>query len=171
MKTLYMAPLALLLVIGCSDANVNDPAASTTATDDMDRHEVARPIIDDPALDSNPNTGAATPSDTTTPSDPAMDPATSSTGSTSSSPSAGADSSPLGQNDNQSGLDATTNIRSQLEAANLTTSTESIDITTQNGQVTLDGQVASQEEKDQIEKIATDIAGAGNVTNNLKIAQ
>lgn len=165
MKIAYLVPLALLLVIGCSDANLNDPAGSTTATEDMDRHEVARPIIDDPASETNPTTGGLPPTDSS------LDPADTNTGSTSTSPLAGDDASPLGQNENQSDLDATTNIRNQMESANLSTSAQNVEITTQNGQVTLDGEVASQEEKDQIEKIATDIAGAGKVTNNLQVAQ
>ena len=43
-------------------------------------------------------------------------------------------------------------------------------VVVQGGKVTLRGPVKSQEEKEAVGKIATDVAGAGNVDNQLEVA-
>jgi hyperosmotically inducible protein len=45
-----------------------------------------------------------------------------------------------------------------------------VKIVAQNGQVTLKGPVRSEEEKATIAKKATEIAGAGKVTNEMTVA-
>ena len=46
-----------------------------------------------------------------------------------------------------------------------------VDITALGGRVRLQGQVGSVEEKRTIEEVATDVAGRGNVTNELYVIQ
>ncbi|MEO8369019.1 MAG: BON domain-containing protein [Candidatus Solibacter sp.] len=51
----------------------------------------------------------------------------------------------------------------------LSTYAHNVKIISQGGKVTLKGPVRSEEEKSNIEKMATDVAGAGNVTNEITI--
>jgi osmotically-inducible protein OsmY len=44
-----------------------------------------------------------------------------------------------------------------------------VKIITQNGKVTLRGPVKSEEEKKQIEQIAAEVAGVGNVQSQLEV--
>ena len=52
----------------------------------------------------------------------------------------------------------------------LSTYAHNVKVIVQNGQVTLKGPVRSEEEKSAVETKAVAVAGAGNVTNNLKVA-
>jgi len=51
----------------------------------------------------------------------------------------------------------------------LSTYAHNVKIISQNGKVTLKGPVRSDEEKATIEKMATDVAGAGNVTDEITV--
>jgi hyperosmotically inducible periplasmic protein len=51
----------------------------------------------------------------------------------------------------------------------LSTYAHNVKIVSQKGKVTLKGPVRSDEEKQTIERMATEVAGAGNVTNQLTI--
>jgi len=51
----------------------------------------------------------------------------------------------------------------------LSTYAHNVKIISENGKVTLKGPVRSEDEKKSIEQKATDVAGAGNVTNDLTI--
>jgi osmotically-inducible protein OsmY len=51
----------------------------------------------------------------------------------------------------------------------LSTYAHNVKIISQHGKVTLKGPVRSEEEKAKIEKMATDVAGAGNVTDEITI--
>jgi hyperosmotically inducible periplasmic protein len=51
----------------------------------------------------------------------------------------------------------------------LSTYAHNVKIISQNGKVTLKGPVRSEEEKSSIEQKATEVAGAGNVTNEITI--
>jgi hyperosmotically inducible protein len=51
----------------------------------------------------------------------------------------------------------------------LSTYAHNVKIIAQNGQVTLKGPVNSETEKQSIEQKAIDVAGAGNVTNQITI--
>ena len=171
MKTTYLIPFAFLFVIGCTDANVNDPIDSTTATEEMDRHEVARPILDEPSVTTDRATGVTAPNDSLDqPANLQDDPAASSSLEQGGTAPLG-ENEPLGQNDSQSAIDAAVNIRNQIAQADLSVSAQNIEIMNQDGQVTLNGEVANQAEKDRIEEIATEVAGAGQVTNNLEISE
>jgi hyperosmotically inducible protein len=56
-----------------------------------------------------------------------------------------------------------------MDDKSLSTYAHNVKIISQNGKVTLKGPVRSAEEKQTIEQKATDVAGAGNVTNEITI--
>ena len=60
--------------------------------------------------------------------------------------------------------------RAVVKDKSLSTDAHNVKIIAQNGSVTLKGAVKSDEEKQAIESKATDIAGAGKVTNELQVA-
>ena len=61
--------------------------------------------------------------------------------------------------------------RAVVSDKDLSVEAHNIHITAQNGAVTLMGSVKSEDEKKAIEDKATQIAGAGNVTNQLTVSQ
>ena len=72
---------------------------------------------------------------------------------------------------NPADRDTTRKIRMALHNdKTLSTYAHNIKIITQDGKVTLRGPVRSEDEKSSVEAKATEIAGAGNVTNQLEIA-
>jgi L-2-hydroxyglutarate oxidase LhgO len=174
MRAIYLLPLSLMLLAGCGDADTTNRTATTTdpLAEDADRYEVGKPVLDEPAVDTDPaetlpqsdlNSPSATIEDT--PSSGAIENPTSGLG----EGSALDEKSPFDQSENQPDLDTTANIRSQIVDADMSISARNIQIVTQNGRVTLSGEVENQEEMNRIEEIATSIAGQGNVDNNLKI--
>src|ERR1700676_887810 len=56
-----------------------------------------------------------------------------------------------------------------MDDKSLSTYAHNVKIIAQDGKVTLKGPVRSEEEKQTIEKLATDVAGAGNVTDQITI--
>ena len=72
---------------------------------------------------------------------------------------------------NPSDRDLTKKIRAALHAdSTLSTYAHNVKIISQDGKVTLKGPVRSDDEKSAIEAKATEIAGTGNVTNQLTVA-
>jgi len=59
--------------------------------------------------------------------------------------------------------------KSIMDDKSLSTYGHNVKVIAQNGKITLKGPVRSAEEKDSIEKKATEVAGAGNVTNQISI--
>ena len=76
---------------------------------------------------------------------------------------------PIDQNENQKDIDITASIRRQVVAKQMSTNAHNSKIITQDGRVTLRGPVQSNDEKQQIEEIAIDVAGKGNVDNELEV--
>ena len=75
------------------------------------------------------------------------------------------------QKENRGDLDLTKNIRrSIMDDKSLSTYAHNIKIVAQDGKVTLKGPVRSEEEKSTVETKATEVAGAGNVVNQLEVA-
>ena len=75
------------------------------------------------------------------------------------------------QNENAADRDLTKKIRQAVVAdKSLSTYAHNVKIVSQNGQVTLKGPVRSDAEKTAIEAKATEIAGAGKVTNEITVA-
>jgi hyperosmotically inducible periplasmic protein len=60
--------------------------------------------------------------------------------------------------------------RAIVKDKSLSTDAHNVKIIAQNGSVTLKGAVKSDEEKQAIESKATEVAGAGKVTNELQVA-
>ena len=74
------------------------------------------------------------------------------------------------QKDNRSDRDITQQIRqSIMKDKSLSTYAHNVKIVTQGGQVTLKGPVRSEDEKKAIETKASEVAGDGKVTSELKI--
>jgi len=59
--------------------------------------------------------------------------------------------------------------KSIVDDKSLSTYAHNVKIISQNGKVTLKGPVRSDEEKNAVEQKATEVAGAGNVTNEITI--
>jgi hyperosmotically inducible periplasmic protein len=75
------------------------------------------------------------------------------------------------QKENTSDLDITQKIRRALvEDKTLSTYARNVKVVTQDGRVTLKGPVRTEEEKKAVEAKATEVAGAGRITNQLTIA-
>ena len=56
-----------------------------------------------------------------------------------------------------------------MDDKSLSTYAHNVKMISQNGKVTLKGPVRSEEEKQTIEQKATEVAGAGNVTNEITV--
>ncbi len=118
-----------------------------TRTETQTQRTTARPVIEDPNADREPdNTGVnkrdADTDLTKTPGD---------------------------QGQNQSDIDTTAAIRKRVVDMDLSTNADNAKIITENGNVTLRGVFKSDEEKQTLERIAREIAGEGKVTNELEV--
>jgi len=77
---------------------------------------------------------------------------------------------PIRQKNSTTDRDTMQKIRKAVMAdKSLSTYAHNVKIISQGGKVTLKGPVRSEEEKSSVEKIATDVAGQGNVTNEITI--
>jgi osmotically-inducible protein OsmY len=76
---------------------------------------------------------------------------------------------PIDQNENQTDIDITANIRKRVVATKMSVDAQNVKIITQDGKVTLRGPVKSAEEKKQIEDIAQAVAGADKVVSQLEV--
>jgi len=63
----------------------------------------------------------------------------------------------------------TVDIRSKITEIEMTTNARRVTIIVQNGKVTLRGPVKTPDEKDNVYRIAREIAGEGNVNNQLEV--
>lgn len=78
---------------------------------------------------------------------------------------------PINQNENKDDVRITADIRKRVVDTRLSVDAQNAKIITQDGRVTLRGPVSTAEERRQIEQIATQVAGEGNVTNELEVKQ
>ncbi len=76
---------------------------------------------------------------------------------------------PIDQNENQRDIDITAEIRKRIVDTKMSVNAQNVKIVTQDGRVTLRGPVKSAAEKDQVEKIATEVAGAEKVDSQLEV--
>src|SRR5690349_3596999 len=76
---------------------------------------------------------------------------------------------PIDQNENKADIDITANIRKRVVDTKMSVNAQNVKIITQDGKVTLRGPVKSAEEKTQIGKMANEVAGPGNVDNQLEV--
>ena len=78
---------------------------------------------------------------------------------------------PIDQKENQNDLNMTAKIRQQvLDVKDLSINARNAKIITADGKVTLRGPVNSVQERDTLERIAREVAGDGNVDNQLEVA-
>jgi len=79
---------------------------------------------------------------------------------------------PIDQDENQDDINTTANIRKTIvNTDGMSVKARNVKIITSKGKVTLRGPVASDDEKQKIEKFATDVAGEGNVDSQLEVAE
>ncbi len=77
---------------------------------------------------------------------------------------------PIDQNENQRDVNITAEIRKAvLRVEGMSINARNVKIITADGKVTLRGPVNSEEEKKHIEDIATNVAGKGNVTDEIEV--
>ena len=78
---------------------------------------------------------------------------------------------PIDQKENQADVNLTAKIRRQvLEVKDLSVDARNAKIITADGKVTLRGPVSSSEERETLARIALEVAGEGNVDNQLEVA-
>ena len=78
---------------------------------------------------------------------------------------------PLDQGQGAADVERTAEIRQKvLDTEGMSINARNSKIITNNGKVTLRGPVASADEKAAIQRIAAEVAGQGNVTNQLEVA-
>jgi hyperosmotically inducible periplasmic protein len=76
---------------------------------------------------------------------------------------------PTDQNENKADLNTTADIRKRVVDSKMSIDAQNIKIMTQGGKVTLRGPVKTVEEKQKIEEIAKDVAGATSVDSQLEV--
>lgn len=76
---------------------------------------------------------------------------------------------PIDQNENQADIDTTARIRKRIVDTKMSVNAQNVKVITQDGRVTLRGPVKNADEKQQIEQIAADVAGADHVDNELEV--
>lgn len=82
----------------------------------------------------------------------------------------GGTQTPFDQSNDQADIDQVAEIRAQvLEINDLSVNGRNVKIITNHGKVVLRGPVASTAERESIVAVATKIAGAGNVTDQLEV--
>ena len=81
----------------------------------------------------------------------------------------GAAMTPMDQNENKADINITADIRKRVVETTMSVNAHNVKIITQNGKVTLRGPVNTEQEKQDIEKIATEVAGADKVDSQLEV--
>ena len=76
---------------------------------------------------------------------------------------------PMDQNENKVDIGITAKIRQEVVDSDMSINAKNVKIITQDGQVTLRGPVNTPAEKDRIVVLATKVAGAGKVKNELEV--
>lgn len=83
----------------------------------------------------------------------------------------GASKTPFDQGENKADIQITADIRKRVVGTKMSSNAHNIKIITLDGKVTLRGPVTTDEEKQKIDEIATSVAGAKNVDNQLEVAK
>lgn len=148
---------------GCDQMNTDRTTAplpetsppATTATDPA----TGAPVTPDPA----PGTAPGTSADTTRPTSPDNT-------AVNERDAVRDTKTPIDQDENQADVNRTAEIRKRLlDQPDMSVNARNAKIITSQGKVTLRGPVDSEAERDALVKIATDIAGAENVENQLEV--
>ena len=75
----------------------------------------------------------------------------------------------MDQNENKADIKITADIRKRVVETTMSVNAHNVKIITQNGKVTLRGPVNTEQEKQDLEKIATEVAGADKVDSQLEV--
>ena len=125
-----------------------------------------------PADNTTPRPGDAGPTvapGTDTPSNP---PAPDNTGINERDANRDATKTPIDQGNTEADTKLTADIRQRIvDTPDMSINARNVKIITANGKVTLRGPVSTEAERDTIAKIAKDVAGEGNVDNQLELAK
>lgn len=173
--------LAFALFLGCADSMNTGPNANSTTTDPgptgsgtttTNKPVVDPPMVNPPVNDPLANKPVEERPGTLPPVDRPPDEATRRDNTAvNSRDTESSAKTPLDQGQNSADVSVTADIRKAILAKeNMSINARNVKIITENGQVTLRGPVESQAEKDAIDKIAKDRAGAEKVDNYLEIA-
>lgn len=150
--------LAIALFLGCANSSDMGPNANSNTTDSSGTVTSNKPVTDE--------TGTLPPANR--PADEATRRDNTAVNSRDTESSA---KTPLDQGNDSRDVSVTADIRKAIvDKDNMSINARNVKIITENGRVTLRGPVDSQAEKDAIDKIAKDRAGADKVDNHLEIA-
>lgn len=76
---------------------------------------------------------------------------------------------PFDQSENKTDIKITADIRKRVVDSKMSSEAHNVKIITQDGKVTLRGPVTTEDEKQTIEKIAENVAGADNIDSQLEV--
>jgi hyperosmotically inducible protein len=164
MRMLTLTALLAAALLGCDQVDTDGtmPVDSTT------------PDTAAPADSTTPRTGGdpgptVAPGPTDTPSTP---PAPDNTGINERDANRGATKTPTDQGSSEADTKMTAEIRQRIvDTPDMSINARNVKIITASGKVTLRGPVSTEPERDTIVKIARDVAGEGNVDNQLELAK
>lgn len=145
-------PSAPTVTVPDSTARQDATATDTAAPGDESRRDVARDRVRPPEANEEPDNTAVNSRDANR---QAREPKL-----------------PIDQKESQHDIDLTAKIRQRVLAAEgMSVNARNIKITTADGHVTLRGPVGSASERDTIAQIAREVAGNGNVDDQIEIKQ
>jgi osmotically-inducible protein OsmY len=176
MRVSYLALLATAMFIGCADRETrttrttDGPNSKTTTT--TTTKESARTTTDRD-LTATPSTTTETRREVTVNRPVITDPAANRDADNTVVNKRDADReltrTPIDQNENKTDVNITAEIRKRVTGTEASINAQNVKIITQDGKVTLRGPVKNEDEKKMIERMALDVAGAGNVNNQLEV--
>ena|GEM_PF-1702874 len=159
--------LSLLLLSGCTDSG--NPATQPSAVDNQSNnssHTVNKPVTDQ-SNDANSKAATTNNAANNNSSNAATPPNNTAVNERDQSDAA---KTPIDQGNNQRDIKLTADIRQQIvNRSGMSINARNIKIISVDGKVTLRGPVENQAEKDLIEQMAKDTAGAANVDNQLEV--
>jgi len=150
-KRLFAAAGLAAVLAGCDQMNTDQTGAPLP--------ETSAPTTSDPTTSTTPST-----------STPATEPTPPNNTAVNERDASGATKTPIDQDETQADVNRTAEIRKRiLDTEDLSVNARNAKVITSQGKVTLRGPVETEAERDTLAKIATDVAGAGNVDNQLEV--
>jgi osmotically-inducible protein OsmY len=183
-SVMRLSTLAVLsaLLIGCADRDTRTTRRATTSNTGTPRTTTDRNLTTAPGSPSTmPSTADSRTTTTTTTkqteqtvnkpviTDPAAGRDADNTGVNKRDADTNLTKTPTDQKENKKDLDITAEIRKRLTDTKASINAQNVKIMTQDGKVTLRGPVKNDDEKQMIERMAREVAGEGNVENQLEV--
>jgi hyperosmotically inducible periplasmic protein len=159
MRRLCWCLVAGLALVGCDNNNVTTPSTDNTGA----RDATGNPVAPTPETHPGGTSTDSANSDATRPDNTGVN----------ERDRPGNTQTPIDQKEDSTDVKWTAEIRQKIVNADnpaMSINARNVKIITENNKVTLRGPVASQEEKDRIEKFAKETAGDGNVVNEIEVA-